>query len=73
MGGSGTETGTKGSTHSCLHERQYPLRAPYQPHAVMDPARTQSALSDLKAPAGAQDHVLLGHTHLLKQDFAMAT
>lgn len=39
----------------------------------MDPAGTQSALGDLKASARAQDHALLGHTHLLKQDFTVAT
>ena len=39
----------------------------------MDPAGTQSALGNLKAPAGAQDDVLFGHTDLLKQDFTVAT
>lgn len=73
MGRSGTETVAKGSTHSGLHERQHSLGVPNQPHAVMDPARTQSALGDLEAPARAQDHVLLGHAHLLKQEFAVAT
>ena len=73
MGCSGPETGGKGSTHSGLHERQRPLRAANQPHAVMDPAGTQSALGDLKAPAGAQDDVLFGHAHLLEQDFTVAT
>ena len=39
----------------------------------MDPAGTQLALEDLKARAGTQDHVLLGHTHLLEQDFTVAS
>ena len=39
----------------------------------MDPAGTQSALGDLKAPARAQDDVLFGHAHLLEQDFTVAT
>ena len=73
MGRSGPETCAKGSTYSGLHERQRPLRAANQPHAVMDPAGTQSALGNLKAPAGAQDDVLFGHTDLLEQDFTVAT
>lgn len=65
--------GALGGTHAGLHEREGPLREPNQPHAVVDPARPQPALGNLKATAGAQNYVLLGDTHVLESYFTVAT
>ncbi|MCY1425178.1 hypothetical protein D9M71_409610 [compost metagenome] len=41
-------------------------------HAVVDAARAEAALGDLEATALAQQHVLVGHAHVLEQHFSVA-
>ena len=54
------------------HGLERALRHPDRAHAVVDPARAEATLRDLKAAALAEDEVGHGHAHVEQRDLAMA-
>src|SRR6185295_12839944 len=59
-------------SRAAAHHLQRTLRKPDQPHAVMHPAGSEPALSDLEAASLSQQQVASTYAHLLEDNFRMA-